>query len=275
MLFLDPRTGPTLHVFDFFRAVINTWNKSSDKSESESESEADDTTPLKSRRRRRWSDVFDLVLYAGSEYESFSYGSTRVLAQQLPGGNETRGEWANELLCESARCGCLPMMRRLFEAAASNAAMRSGLLVDDRRDYEYKDTEYHWQIHQSVGEAVLGGRAEAVRYLLDQPGIGPHFRHRNSRNYTVFHMVTRLCDPEILALLLSRLSSLSSGDDGGSKDAAAIRLLNQINSVDETAMSHIICLPRGTPGRLRCVELLLASGADPNLPRTGSGPAGP
>ncbi|KAK8069987.1 NACHT domain [Apiospora phragmitis] len=236
MLFLDDRTGPSLRVFDFFRAVINSWRRS-DKTE----------TPV-----RRWRDIFDLVRYATGDM----VGHT---TSQFKDPYMVREDWANELLCESARSGCLPMLQRLFDEASNNAALRSRLLVDSKRDYQYKDNNLFWQFHQSVGEAVLSNSIAAVRYLLDQPGIGSHFRHRNHRDYTVFHTVARACDPDILALLLSRLPSLCD-------DAGAVLLINQANSSEDTALNQIIFSPRKTPGRLRCIELLLASGADPNIP---------
>ncbi|KAK8018536.1 hypothetical protein PG991_007726 [Apiospora marii] len=225
VLFLDDRTGPDLRVFGFFRGLINAWRRF-DRAE----------TP-----DRRWSDLFDLVQYAS--------------------GDMVRDAWANWLLCEAARSGCIGVMQRLFDEASHNDALRSQLLVDAKRDGDYKDSEIFWQIHQSVGEAVLSNSVEAVRFLLDQPGIAPHFRHRNHRNYTVFFMVASHRNPVILELLLSRLPSLCDGDD-----TEAARLINQVNNAGDTALNQIVFSPRGSVERLRCIELLLASGADPNLP---------
>lgn len=225
LLFLDDRTGPQMRIFGFFRGVLKAWRRFATTTTSDC----------------RWSDAFDLVRYASGEM--------------------VRDEWANWLLCESARSGCIGMMRRLFDEAARNNALRSQLLADAKRDEEYNNTAHHWQIHQSVGEAVLSRSVEAVRFLLDQPGIGPHFRHRNRLGYTVFFMAARDCNPAMLELLLSRLPSLCDNDD----DEAA-RLINQVNDDGDSALNQIIFSSRGTV-RLRCVELLLASGADPNLPR--------
>ncbi|KAK8044438.1 hypothetical protein PG993_004462 [Apiospora rasikravindrae] len=239
-----------LTALEFYQAVLRSWSRSD-------QSEAPD----------RWETLFDLVRYAFGIY---------------------RFGWAaNELLCEASRYGYLGLLRRLLNPdspfhecggyyAPVDGACSKGCVEDISR-----------QFHQSVGEAVLADSLEAVRFLLDQPGIGPHFRHRNNHDCTVFHMASLKCNPAIMELLLSRLSSLmcvdedggdeddgdheGDGDDGKEQKRQRRRagLINQISKDGNTALAQfVISSPQNTAGRLQCIELLLVRGeADPSLPR--------
>ena len=105
--------------------------------------------------------------------------------------------WGNELLCSAAHHGCLPVMERLFNEAGRRPELRAELLRDRDRQ---TDPNRHDK-HQSVGEAVRSRRVEALRYLLQQPGIETHLRHRDIGGANVFALPS--CNrPEIVRLLV-------------------------------------------------------------------------
>ncbi|KAK6854664.1 hypothetical protein PG995_009757 [Apiospora arundinis] len=246
---------PSLRFFHFFRVVYNAWNKS-DK--------ADDP--------ERWNDAFDLVRHATEDLMREEKVNERYITGDFLGVGRI-----NELLCESARCGCIGIMERLFDEGRTNAALMSQVIRDTKRDYLDMHTPNHGQHHQSVGEAVLGQEIKAVRYLLDQPEIGPHFRHRNYRGYNVFHTAAWTCNPAAMELLLQAQSLRPSllcchDDDDGEGESQAIDLVNCPNREGVTPLKLAVSQSQTLPGGLRCIELLLTlGGADPNLPQDDIG----
>ena len=106
--------------------------------------------------------------------------------------------WGNELLCEAARSGCLPVIERLFDAAEQNPELRTELLRDRQRQVDPKRHDRH----QSVGEAVWSNHIHVLRYLLQQPGIDAHLRHRDLGGANVFCAAARYGNPEVVRLLI-------------------------------------------------------------------------
>jgi hypothetical protein len=107
-------------------------------------------------------------------------------------------KWGNELLCAAAGSDCLPMIRQLFHGAASNEQLREELLRDVQDDRDPKKKNHTWSNHQAVGSAVHWGHTHIVRYLLDQPGIEAHLRHRNAGGYNVLHLAAKRTGKEML-----------------------------------------------------------------------------
>ncbi|KIW52361.1 hypothetical protein PV05_08003 [Exophiala xenobiotica] len=173
IFFHDARVGPQIrHIGTFLRMMIR-WAQQSEK------------------QLRPWASCFDLVFNICDD----------VLVKEKQG---------NELLCLAARCGCLPVVERLFEAAARNPALRDEILREVRRDVRPPD------YHQSVGEAVRYDSVDVLRYLLDQEGIEGHLRHRDSKGYNVLHWAAFCCNPEVISLLISVFPEgvNESNDDG-------------------------------------------------------------
>ena len=169
----DARVGPQIRNIGIFHQIMLKWALQSDK------------------ESRPWASCFDLVFDICDD----------VLV---------KGKWGNELLCLAVSCGCLPIVKRLFEAAARNPALRDELLRDVRRDMKPPD------YHQSVGEAVMYDRVDVLRYLLEQEGIEVHIWHRDSKGYNVLHRAAFCCNPEVISLLLSFFPEgvHESNDDG-------------------------------------------------------------
>lgn len=149
-----------------------------------------------------------------------------------------QNKWGNELLCASTTLGCLPMVKRLFEGAAVNSKLKEELLRDVRRDRIPPDH------HQSVGEAVWSNHVDVLRFLLEQEGIEPHLRHRDSGGYNVLHEAARCCNPEVVALLIARF------EEG----------VHQINNADDTPLNQVVFESSSTKGRLEVARLLLTLG---------------
>ncbi|KAL8760990.1 MAG: hypothetical protein Q9184_002842 [Pyrenodesmia sp. 2 TL-2023] len=204
ILFRDAQVGPRVRTYGFFCRIMAEWARSGGNKDS-----------------REWIGLFDLVV------DIFD-----VLIRE---------ECGNELLCQAADYGCLPIVKRLFEEAAHNLAMRNELLRDRQRD------RYEPDRHQSVGEAVRRGRVEVLRYLLQQDGIEVHLRHRDSRGHNVLHKAARHCNPQVVSLLVSCFK------EG----------VNQANNFGETPLWELV---GGTAMGERRIEsakiLLMQGGAD-------------
>ncbi|KAL8906672.1 MAG: hypothetical protein Q9171_006175 [Xanthocarpia ochracea] len=204
ILFRDSRVGPRIQTFRFFCDVMGLWAEARYN---------------KSRDSTVWVDLFDLV---ADFYDEL-----------------IREELGNELLCEAANYGCLPIVERLFKEAAHNPAMRSELLRDPQRDTL---RPYH---HQSVGEAVWNDHIEVLRYLLQQDGIDMHLRHRGSSGLNVFHKAARCCNPEVVSLLISHFRE---GVDQSS------------NHAHHTPLSYVVFTSLSVPGSTETARILLVQG---------------
>ncbi|KAI4592219.1 hypothetical protein KJ359_011458 [Pestalotiopsis sp. 9143b] len=156
-------------------------------------------------------------------------------------------QFGNELLCQAATMGCLPMIEMLFDEAAHNAELKQELLRDRIRDPGARPLE--WAIHQSVGEAVLHNHVDVVAFLLEQDSIDAHKRHRNKNGYSVLHLVARCMNPEMVQLLLPHYH-----DD-----------INRVEN-DDTPLIRVLFSSIDNANRNRCAELLLRAGADPAIP---------
>ncbi|KXJ86797.1 hypothetical protein Micbo1qcDRAFT_125400 [Microdochium bolleyi] len=107
--------------------------------------------------------------------------------------------WGNELLCLAASHGCLPVLRRLFDAAKESAPLRQEILrCPDRQVWDCA--------HQSVGMAVWNGHTAVVKYLLAQGGVcDSHLRYRDQKGCTVLHLAARRGDAQMIRILCERL----------------------------------------------------------------------
>lgn len=80
-----------------------------------------------------------------------------------------------------------------MDSAEHKAELKTELLRGTQR--ETQDRSFDKQVHQSIGEAVLGNHVDVVEYLLRQQGIEAHLQHRNFRGENVLHLAARLCNP--------------------------------------------------------------------------------
>jgi hypothetical protein len=136
--------------------------------------------------RHNWDPVFDLV--------------------KRDTGRLVEEKWGNELLCIAAGAGCMPIAKRLLDAAQDNAALRHELLHELLHEPEPEQplSPISWSPHQSIGEAVLGNHVHMVAFLLGEPGIEAHLRHRNCRGENVLHLASRACNSAVFRLLVPR-----------------------------------------------------------------------
>ncbi|CRG85930.1 Cytoplasmic dynein 2 heavy chain 1 [Talaromyces islandicus] len=157
--------------------------------------------------RHQWDVVFDLV---------------NDVSDKL-----VREKWGNELLCVAAGVGCMPIVQRLMANAQNQAQIRNELLR------EIPNNRYHSKFdnppHQSIGEAVLGNHVDVVKFLLEETGIEAHLQYRNTRGENVFHLASRLCDPEMFHLLVPRFpQGVHQMDDQG--DTALMRIIKNTSA---------------------------------------------
>lgn len=165
ILFTQSTVGRQLWHMDFFQLVMQYWLDS-----------------MIHPHGHDWDVVFNLVDY--------------VLDNMVQGG------WGNEILCLASGRGCMPIVRRLMDAAQHRPDLREELLRDCQR--QSKSAFRDRTSHQSIGEAILGNHVDVVEYLLGQHGIDAHLHHRNARGENVLHLASRECNPVILRLLHGR-----------------------------------------------------------------------
>jgi hypothetical protein len=199
ILFRDSQIGSKVRTWGFFHQLMEAWAQPK-------------------RDLQEWTGLFDLVFEIIDEF--------------------VRDQWGNELLCQAASIGCLPIIERLFEEAARNPAVKNEILRNPLRDCKWP--EYH----QSVGEAVWHDRVDVLLYLLKQDGIDAHLRHRDSGGYNVFHKAARYCNPEVVTLLITHFP------EG----------VNQANNDGDTPLTQVVFESRGTRGRLETAQILLTQG---------------
>jgi hypothetical protein len=121
--------------------------------------------------------------------------------------------WGNQLLCSAASQGCLPVVTRLFNAAARNPALKAELLRTPHRD----DGRFHATVHhQSIGDAAWNGHGDVVAFLLEQDGIDAHLRYKDITGKNVFHKAARGGDVKTFKLLISRFpEGVNERDEAG------------------------------------------------------------
>ncbi|TPX14511.1 uncharacterized protein E0L32_005475 [Thyridium curvatum] len=169
------RAGHQLYTMDFFQSVLRQWSRSPSE-----------------KRRGGWEMVFSFL---DDVYETM-----------------IKERWGHTLLRLAATTGCMPMIRRLMEAAQHQPQLRAELLEVSQSD------------HGLIGAAVLGNHADVVGYLLEQRGIEAHLQCRNASGENVLHLASRHCNPAIFQQLVPLLKdSLYQKDQQG--DTALIRIV--------------------------------------------------
>jgi hypothetical protein len=97
---------------------------------------------------------------------------------------------ANLVLLEAARSDCLPIVKKLFEAAMTDQQIRNGLL---------KRTSDNWG---PIGWAGSFGHIEIMRYLCEQEGIESHLYHQDPSGDNIYHFIAQNGHPEALRVLI-------------------------------------------------------------------------
>ncbi|SPO00078.1 uncharacterized protein DNG_02930 [Cephalotrichum gorgonifer] len=183
-IFSHERIGLTPQTLPLFMGAMGAWT----------------TADVETRDEDGWTGFFDLV-----------HEMTSLLVTD---------SWGNELLCEAARSGCLPVIKRLFDDAERNPELRTELLRDRLRQIDPKRRDRH----QSIGEAVRSNHVDVVRYLLQQTGIETHLRHRDAGGANVFCMAARYGNPEVVQLLIEHypegVDELDENDDAPLREFA-------------------------------------------------------
>ncbi|CAM1503386.1 Fc.00g081620.m01.CDS01 [Cosmosporella sp. VM-42] len=177
MLFFGHGTRPYLQNLDFFRHIIDSW-RFSNKNYSQD-----------------WDAAFDII---------------NDIADVL-----VKEGWGNELLCQAASQGCLPVIERLMKIAQQNIDLRKELLRGPQR----QPRSLTHQVHQSIGEALLAGHFDVVEYLLEQEGIETHLHHRNAIGENVLHLASMQCNPAMFWALAPRFPDGISQRDCQGKTA--------------------------------------------------------
>jgi hypothetical protein len=182
ILFLDDRHGMKLQNLDFFRLLIERWDK------------AQFITNPWYKERQNWDTIFGLLEH--------------VLIKMI------EEHWGNELLCLAAGAGCMPIVQRLMNSARHNEDLKNELLQEARAPGQH--STHNNLVHRSVGLAVLGNHVSIVELLLGEDYIENHLRYRNSHGENVLHLASRACNPEMFRLLLPRFpEGIDAEDDEG------------------------------------------------------------
>ncbi|KAK3937730.1 hypothetical protein QBC46DRAFT_451702 [Diplogelasinospora grovesii] len=157
----DTKIGPILHDTAFFYEVVPGWC---------------DSPRLRVKDAVEWEAVFDFLIQKLRE---------RLL------------EDGNEILCLTARNGCLILIIRLFEAGKTDPDLRAAILADKR-----KRKPGSLAFHPSIGEAIWGGYTEVVHFLCQQHGTENHLRYINHVGRNVFHQWAMRPDTQVFRILI-------------------------------------------------------------------------
>ncbi|KAI1174483.1 hypothetical protein F4777DRAFT_381795 [Nemania sp. FL0916] len=161
----------------------------------------------------------------------------------LPSSEEMiKQKSGNEWLCRAVKYSCLPLVKKLFEAADSSAALRRELLCSRSRNDTPGQHPSPYQ-HQSVGIAVRNQDLEMLRYLLSQQGIEAHLNHVDSGGYGVLHRAAQMACLEVFKLLVPLLKAH----------------VNRTNSGGDTAL-HLLAFGSVTAADVECAKVLLVEG---------------
>ena len=171
------RAGGQIRNLAFFRMALKQWSGSP-----------------RDKRRQGWDVVFGLI---DDVYD--------VMVDE---------KWGSKLLSVAAGTGCLPVVRRLMEAAEHQPRLGTELLDGD-------DDARSRPEHGLIGAAVLGNHADVVEYLLgDRQGVVAQLLRLQCRSSSsseggenVLHLAARLCNPAIFRLLVPRLREYVSERD--------------------------------------------------------------
>lgn len=152
------KVGHQIRNLEFFRLVLEQWSRSTFN-----------------KHQEGWGVVFSLL---DDVHNSM-----------------TEERWDSTLLSKATSVGCIPVVRRLFDAAQHHVQLRNELLDISRCE------------NGLIGTAVLGNHVDVVEYLLGQQSMEPHLQHRNACGENVLHLASRMCNPEIFQLLVPRLKA--------------------------------------------------------------------
>jgi len=173
LLWEEGNAGHQIRNWDFFHLVLAQWSKSpSDK------------------YRVDWEEVFGLL---HDVYDT-------MVAEQWCG--------TCTLLSKAVRVGCLPLVRRLFDATQQQHEQEQ-----DRpklRMEKLLDMSLSLSKNSLIGTAVLGNHVDIVEYLLGQQhmqheGMEAHLQHRNDRGENVLHLASRFCNAAVFRQLVPLL----------------------------------------------------------------------
>ncbi|KAF2152107.1 hypothetical protein K461DRAFT_162341 [Myriangium duriaei CBS 260.36] len=148
--------------------------------------------------------------------------------------------WTHEILCRAARNGCMPMIQRLFSKAQGDAQLR-----DEMLSARYRTPGPRIQDHQSIGEAIAGGRDAVLEYLLQQDSIDAHLKYRNREGDNVLHLAADLCFEPVFRLLVPRCLDMLDERDGSGR----------------TVLERIGRCSEPEERREECVKILLSAGS--------------
>ncbi|CAG8948400.1 unnamed protein product [Penicillium salamii] len=155
-----------------------------------------------------WDPVFDLV----------NKTSTTMIQQG----------WGNELICEAAKRGCLPIIQRLIEKAHTDPNLHDELLRPSITEP-----------HHAIQRAILTNQLHIVEYLLnDNPKV--HLGCRNSLGGNVLHTASKKCIHEMFRILVPRFR------EG----------MYQLDKQGDTPLMAIIKSPAGSLERFDCAQIL-------------------
>ncbi|KAK3332634.1 hypothetical protein B0T19DRAFT_439454 [Cercophora scortea] len=192
-LLWDSKAGHQIRNMDFFRFALGQWSGSpSDK------------------HRPGWDMVFGLL---EDVYDK--------LAEE---------RWGSTLLRMAAGTGCIPVVRRLMDAAQHRPQLRAELL-DMSQSVE----------KGPIGAAVLGNHADIVEYLLSQQGIEAHLQRHNACGENLLHLASRLCNPAMFRLLVPRLKdNVYQRDKQGDTVLMRIIMSSSASSKDRRESARIL-----------------------------------
>ncbi|KAJ8131590.1 hypothetical protein O1611_g2033 [Lasiodiplodia mahajangana] len=169
-----------------------------------------------------WDEVFDLVLPSPDQL---------IEPEEGMGGNE--------LLCRAVLRSCFPVVKKLFQAADRNPALRDELLSDRPRGTSQflRGAE-----HQSIGVAIHANDLDILSYLLDQEGIEAHLNHIKAGGHGVLHIAAHAPVTKKFELLVPRLKA-------------------QVNRTDDSGYTalNILCFSP-TARAVECAKILLTEG---------------
>ncbi|KAI7265267.1 hypothetical protein KC343_g3313 [Hortaea werneckii] len=98
--------------------------------------------------------------------------------------------FAKDVLLQSAKSGCLPMAKKLFDAGECNQRIADCLL---------QPTTDEWG---PIGVAGMFGHTDVVEFLCQQSGIETHLHHRNPEGDNIYHIVARNGNADVLRVLI-------------------------------------------------------------------------
>ncbi|KAI7083268.1 hypothetical protein KC356_g7725 [Hortaea werneckii] len=168
--------------------------------------------------------------------------------------------FAKDVLLQSAKSGCLPIAKKLFDLAKSDQRIADGLL---------QPTTDEWG---PIGRAGMFGHADVVEFLCQQSGIGTHLHHRNPEGDNIYHIVARNGNADVLRVLI-RYFPEGVNDANGSTtplqiavghaqsiEAARVLLLEGKADINAGPQYHMPLRDAVRQGRTDMCRMLIAEG---------------